>query len=350
MPSQATSLLAIQSVIPDTAWDEIVTADHGSIFASSRYQALTQEHLSSQLRHLGAFKDNRLVGVLPSQMASHPVLGSLNNSSPFYGSHGGVYTTLQGEERAECIRSLLVAYKAQCLENGCRFSNLIEPLENPEADLYQEILSPWKTDERIGQVVQNIEADPEAMMARYHYKTRNMVRKAEKIGIAVCSTDEPSALDYLYNVHVENMLAINGKEKSKDFFARLPKLLRAGEDWLIYEAHYQGKRIASMLAMFFGQYAEYYTPVIEHDYRPLQPMSLIVHEAMLDAARRGYRHFNFGGTWKTQESVYRFKSRWGADDISYRYYINAYPGHEDWLTRSTEELLSAFPGFYIFPL
>lgn len=350
MLSQGAKLLTIQAVTPDLSWDNIVATDCGSIFASSAYQTLVQTHLNSQPRHLGAFQENRLVGVLPSQLTSHPILGSLNNSSPFYGSHGGVYTTLAGEERTECICSLLAAYRAQCIEDDCRFSNLVEPLDNDAVDCYLEVLSPWKTDERIGQVVQNIEADPDVMMSRYHYKTRNVVRKAQKLGITVCPTDETAALNYLYDIHVENMLTINGKAKSKDFFEYLPKLLRAGEDWLIYEAYFKGKRIASMLALFFGTYVEYFTPVIEHEYRPMQPMSLIVHEAMLDSARRGYHHFNFGGTWKTQETVYRFKSRWGTTDIPYHYYINAYTGHEDWLQKLPDELLAAFPGFYLFPM
>lgn len=350
MPSQTTHLLTIQQVTPDLVWDSIVAADHGAIFASSRYLALIQTHLNSQPRHLGAFQENRLVGVLPSLLASHPTLGNVNNSSPFYGGHGGVYTTLAGVERDECIRSLLAAYKAQCLEDGCYFSNLVEPLGNNAVDSYQGTLAPWKMDMRIGQVVQHIEVNPDSMMSRYHYKTRNMVRKAQKAGITVHATDDQTALNYLYDVHVENMLAINGKAKPKDFFERLPGLLKAGEDWLIYEAYYQGKRIASLLALFFGEYAEYYTPVIEQEYRSLQPMSMIVHEAMLDSARRGYRHFNFGGTWKTQEGVYCFKSRWGTTDIPYQYYINTYPGHEDSLQKPPGELLTAFPGFYLFPL
>lgn len=78
-------------------------------------------------------------------------------------------------------------------------------------------------------------------------------------------------------------------------------------------------------------------------------MSLLVHHAILDAASRGYLHFNFGGTWKTQDSVYRFKSRWGAIDLPYYYHINAYRGHETLTALNPKVLRRLFPGFYLFP-
>ena len=71
---------------------------------------------------------------------------------------------------------------------------------------------------------------------------------------------------------------------------------------------------------------------------------------MLDAASRGFQRFNFGGTWKNQESVYRFKNRWDATDIPYRYYINNYPGYEILLAEHPATILEKAPGFYLYPI
>ena len=56
------------------------------------------------------------------------------------------------------------------------------------------------------------------MMHRYHYKTRNMVRKALKEGITIRQRPEQDALKWLYTIHTENMAAIGGKHKSWQFF------------------------------------------------------------------------------------------------------------------------------------
>ena len=40
----------------------------------------------------------------------------------------------------------------------------------------------------------------------------------------------------------------------------------------------------------------------------------------MDAAAGGKAWFNFGGTWLTQEGVHRFKRKWGARAVSYRYF------------------------------
>ena len=60
-------------------------------------------------------------------------------------------------------------------------------------------------------------------------------------------------------------------------------------------------------------------------YRSEQPLSVLIFRAMQDAIKeKGSKHWNWGGTWKSQHGVYRFKSRWGAHDNKYRYHIKTY--------------------------
>ena len=41
---------------------------------------------------------------------------------------------------------------------------------------------------------------------------------------------------------------------------------------------------------------------------------------MLYAHKKGLKHWNWGGTWETQEGVMAFKRKWGAIDKKYFYY------------------------------
>ena len=76
-------------------------------------------------------------------------------------------------------------------------------------------------------------------------------------------------------------------------------------------AEYENKVIAALLVFLYNQPAEYYTPVILNEYRPLQPMSGLIYQAMQEAITCGMKWWNWGGTWKSQDGVYRFKKSWG---------------------------------------
>ena len=343
--------LEIRNVEPSGDWDKIVKHDGGQIFASSAFLRLLQCHLpGSEPHHLAAFLNGEMVAVMPAMKMCVKNLGCVSNSSPFYGSHGGVYTKLKDEKRRECVKALLESYKLECKSSGCITSNVVEPLGNKDYSLYREILQPWKTDNRISQLIKDIVNDEDQMMSRYQSKTRNMVRKAIKEGIKVRQTQKADSLGFLYQVHTENMLAIGGRPKSKSFFDLILTYLEPEKDWTIFEAYIGTECISSLLVLFFGDNAEYFTPVICSNYRSAQPMSLIVHFAILESAKRGYKYFNFGGTWKSQEGVYRFKKRWDATDIPYTYYINKYVENAIIFKMKPSTLLDSFYGYYIYPM
>jgi hypothetical protein len=332
---------------PGTQWDAVVAADRGMIFASSGYLSLLEHELAgTRPRHLGAYRDGELVGVLPSFTKTAPGLGAVNNSSPFYGSHGGVYSTLGGAAREACVRALLVGWREQCADDGCDVASLVEPLGNSDAGVYADVLAPWRSDTRIGQVVEPVAADPAERMAGYHQKTRNMVRKAQRQGLALA--EDRQALDFLHEVHVENMAAIGGRAKPRRFFTALAD--RLGDSWTIFTASLDGERVAALLVMWFGDCAEYYTPVTRAAHRAAQPMTLLVHRALGAAAERGCRRFNFGGTWLTQEGVHRFKARFGATDIPYRYYVIRLCDESPLLAADPASARAAFDGYYLYPM
>ena len=75
----------------------------------------------------------------------------------------------------------------------------------------------------------------------------------------------------------------------------------------------------------------------------------VIFEAMQDAARRGCRNWNWGGTWLSQGGVYDFKSRWGARDVPYHYYVRLHARGAALARLSREELLAEYPYFYVLP-
>ena len=309
------------------------------LFQSWRYQSMLIDLLGCSQQGLLALDDaGHIQAVLPLLAANGP-LGVVLNSLPYYGSNGA----LIGDDPA--ARAMLVAaYHNLVQAQGVAASTLIE---NPLAPGGADGIAYDLTDERIGQLTPLPAAGDEkaALMQSFHHKTRNMVRKAEKRGVEVVVDNE--AMTFLMDVHQQNMREIGGLAKSRNFFVALPQYFRPGQDYRIYVARLGGEMIAAILVFFFNRTVEYYTPVVRKEYRDTQAISAVIFRAMCDASVQGYAWWNWGGTWLSQEGVYRFKSRWGTKDMPYRYYTSVH--NPEILKVSPAELLAWYPSFFTVP-
>ena len=70
-------------------------------------------------------------------------------------------------------------------------------------------------------------------------------------------------------------------------------------------------------------------------------------EALADAARDGYRIWNWGGTWPGQVGVYRFKRKWAAREEGYSYSTQL--NDRSLLELSPAEILARYPSFFVVP-
>jgi lipid II:glycine glycyltransferase (peptidoglycan interpeptide bridge formation enzyme) len=151
----------------------------------------------------------------------------------------------------------------------------------------------------------------------------------------------------LEQLHRENITGKGGLCKSETFFDLIPKHFRPNEDYKIFTATLEGEIIAALLLFYFKNSVEYFTPAINEEVRQLQPLALIIYEAMVDAAKRGYTTWNWGGTWESQEGVFRFKKKWGSLSKNYRYFtqLNLTTLRE----KKASDLLADCPNFYVLP-
>ena len=261
------------------------------------------------------------------------------NSLPFFGSNGGIIAADAESKEALFNEFISIAKQADTAsimisENPLLLSNL----HSTNFDFVEERLC------QISPIhFENNHA--EMLMNQFHFKTRNMIRKSFKLGIEV-SIDN-TAIDFLYNTHIENMLAVEAKSKPHLFFENIASFFEKNKDYKIYVAKYNGEIVAALLLFFYKDIAEYYTPVIKQEYRALQPNSCLIYQAMIDASEKGFKLWNWGGTGKNLDTLYRFKSRWGAKDYFYKYYgiIN----NKEILKSSPEELSQEYPFFYSVP-
>ncbi len=311
------------------------------LYASIKYKFFLEEILDCKSEYwLVKDKNNNIKGVLPL-MYKDGKLGRIYNSLPFYGSNGGIIT--QDKEVAEL---LVEKYNSIISNVDVAAANFVE---NPLCDIKPKEILSNETDIRIGQFtpldIQVEESAEDSLMATFHYKTRNMIRKAIKSGIKTSVRN--TEFEFLEYTHQENMEAIGGKAKSHAFFSALKKIFIPDQDYRIYIAEKEGEMIGALLLFYYNKTIEYFTPVIKSEFRSLQPMSILIYNAMVDGMKRGYTHWNWGGTWSSQEGVYRFKNRWNTKNIEYKYFIQI--NNEAIYNSTKEELLNEYYNFYVLP-
>lgn len=308
------------------------------LYQSMAYQSLLVHLLDCKQQTLLALNGNdEIEGVLPL-MSKEGQYGCVLNSLPFYGSNGSFIC-----DSSEALNALVNAYDEAVNHETTAAATIIENPLSPQGEQVIHAL----IDERIGQLTLLPSSDdPETdLMASFHSKTRNMVRKAGKLGVKV--SVENIAIPFLVEVHEENMLEIGGTAKSQQFFSAIPEYFKEDTDYRVYIAHLDDEPIAALLVFYYNKTVEYYTPVVRKEHRDTQALSAIIYQAMCDAARSGYSWWNWGGTWLTQDGVYRFKSRWGTQDMPYRYFTSV--GNPELLKAAKEELLAGYPNFFTVP-
>jgi hypothetical protein len=318
-------------------YSDFLLSQPGALFYySTKYKEFLKDLLKCQEEYLLAIEGDNIAGVLPL-MYIEGKFGKVYNSLPYYGSNGGIIAS-----QAAAVEALINEYNNKiCREDVASSTIITNPLmEQDYSGLKYDL-----TDERTGQFTSLDSKDPEEILAKINPTARRNVRKAIKSGITV--EIENTQVEFLKKVHQENMAAIGGRPKSEAFFKLLANHFVPGEDYNVYVAEREGEPVSALLVFCFNKTVEYYIPATVSDYRVYQPMALILFQAMVDACNRGFRRWNWGGTWLTQDGVYRFKKKWATKERRYTYYIKI--NNPELYNLSGEVLLQEYGNFYVIP-
>jgi hypothetical protein len=352
--------LAIERLTPrrETDYVELLRSVPGAlVFQTLHYRDFLATILeNSEDRYLLAVDGDRVVGALPCFLKKNAKHGNVLNSLPFYGSNGGVLVAPSCPDAPAVRRALLHAFQDVAKAESVVASTIVSSPLDPQEELYRETTGFNLTDERIGQITPlprvgkdtSDAAVADALMAVYHTKTRNIVRKGLLSGAIVSHDDSLESMQALAKIHDDNMRAIGGTSKPWAVFEAVREAFEYDVDYRVYSARLDGRTISALLVFFHNDACDYYTPATIAEFRGQQPGSLLIYRAMHDAVRRGCAHWNWGGTWLTQKGVYDFKSKWGTRDWTYRYYVREYPHSElRGLDRAT--ILREYPYYYTVP-
>jgi hypothetical protein len=338
------------------AYEELLQAcPWALLYHSLTYRRFLKEFLpsSAEDHYFLLFDENQLIGALPCFLIDGQQ-GAVINSLPFFGSHGSILLRPGVNNAAASI--LADGLMDLCQSRNVSFVTVIDtPFSNNE-DLFSRAMDFQFRDQRIGQFTPLPDEDVpqqvgESLLSLYHQKTRNIVRKALRSGLAFGHDQSQQTLDALHVMHETNILGIGGIAKPRSFFASIASQLLYDRDYRIYTAKTEtGEIVSALMLLYFKDTVEYFVPATVESWRTAQPLSALIHLAMLDAVlERKARSWNWGGTWLTQDGVYHFKSRWGTRDYPYHYYTRVFPDVKRLCGVSRKDLMNGYPWFYTVP-
>ena len=314
----------------------LLSCKHSLFYHSTKYKDFLEDLLNCESKYLLAYENGKIVAALPL-MIKDGSLGKVVNSLPYYGSHGGILGVNVTVEAIELIKNELkeLNYASMTLISLPTYNNI-------------DKLSAKITNQRISQITKlnsHLSNAEDYILSIIEGSTRRNINKAKNFGISSCIKNN-QALSFLERIHRENMSVIGGKTKSKNFFDKIPRYFTEEIDYRIYVAQKEHIDVAALLVFYFNKTVEYFTPVIDLNYRDQQPLALIIFEAMKDAINKGYQFWNWGGTWTTQKGVYQFKKKWAALENIYVY--STHLKNKEILMKNHEALLEEYEGFYVY--
>jgi len=325
-----------QDISGNKSRDQLLDSiDNTLMYYSDAFSSfLNRVLVNTQIRIIESRRQDKLVGFLPLAICKDERYGTVINSLPFFGSHGGPIVI---DEAAKVdllgqLADLINEYKPRCATI----------IENPFAPLIDEDLFKLGfavCDDRIAQ-----QTLLQTSINDFHMKTRNVIRKGQKLQQTIQLADSHEDWEWMQGVHERSIISLGGVAKSIQIFESLR--VSFGASAQLWIGKLNGRRISGVVVIHYRHTIEYFTPVIEEEYRNTQALSATIYEVMQRSALKGARYWNWGGTWRTQEGLYRFKNRWAARDFVYRYFNRIWD--KSIIHEPISDLILAFPHFYLF--
>jgi hypothetical protein len=329
----------------------VYNCNEAMFYHSILYRNLFRDFLESEPCYIIAKENDRVIGAIPGFLRVNKKYGNIINSLPFFGSNGGVLvdSRLNYDEKIEIKKRLIEEFTNFALERDCVLSTIITSPFDKNPSFYENNVQYKFKDARIGQITEfkstTGDIEQEIMYGIIEKRNRAAIRRPIKNNITIEFSND---FNPLYEMHNENISGKGGIVKPRSFFQKILNTFKEGEFDIMY-AKKGSEIIAGLLLFYFKDTVEYFTPATFIKYRKEQGISLLIFKGMKKAIKNGYRYWNFGGTWKTQEGVYKFKRGWGAKDYPYYYYISQYDTIDDIMKLSPEELIKEYKWFYILP-
>ena len=223
---------------------------------------------------------------------------------------------------------------------------------NPYVANQENILHGTGEVRAIGNVV-NIDLTKtlEEQRSAYRRDTRSRVNKARRL-CSVRQAISPEDIESFIEIYTETMKKLEADESyffDKDYFFKFLECDGFKTDILLAVHNETGDVTAGSMFIKTNNIVQYHLSGTHPDYMKIAPSRLLLDEMRIRATADGYRYFNLGGGYKSQEdALFNFKSSF-SDDIRpfkvWTYIANPEKYKEFTIQSGVDEKTDFFPAF-----
>ncbi len=232
-------------------------------------------------------------------------------SSPY--GYGG--WLIEGED----VGSVMAAYETWCRKNGIisEFVRFHPVLENHVAISAHYDVVP------LGEVVTMDLSSPEVIWANISSKNRNMIRKAQKNGIAIYSGRYPEIYEIFRGIYNGTM----DKDNADAYYYFKPEFYESilndlPQNAQVFYAVLDGQVIAASIMLACNGRMNYHLSGSLREFANLAPSNLLLYQAALWGCANGCKSLYLGGgVGSGEDSLFKFKRAFYRGEDLFRFHI-----------------------------
>jgi CelD/BcsL family acetyltransferase involved in cellulose biosynthesis len=292
--------------LEDPGWDErVVDRRETSFFHGASWGKVLQATYGHHPMYFVVLKDGKLHALLPLMEVRSPLTGTRGVSLPFTdecqpigfspSEYEGVFHSLlrQGRER-----------QWDYLE--FRGGRDLMPRATPSLCYYGHTL--------------DLQADDEALSARFKSSVRQAIRKAARHGVKAQITTAPDAVEAYYRLHWRTRRKHGVPPQPWAFFSNLHRHVLSKGQGFVCLASLNERPIAGAIFLLSGRKAIYKFGASDERALPLRGNNLLMWAAIQWLCRHGFEQLDFGRTSMANPGLRQFKLGWGTVEKRIEYF------------------------------
>lgn len=247
--------------------------------------------------------DGRVVGVLPLYRVANPFASRLV-SVPFRDRGGPLWSN------PEALDALIVRAKELLVSTNATYLHLKSLRPWSEEEVRRNALT--ETMHWVHSVVSLEGVDSQGLWKRLADKRRN-IRRAESHGLVFEDmTASDRALNDWYDLHLTTQKRLGVPPFPRQFFSNMARELRKIDALRLYFVRSGNTALSAMVILRHRHTWVYGYSASTGDAERVRSNDLMLYKGMCALINEGYLYFDMGSDAPSQETLLRFKRKWGA--------------------------------------
>lgn len=313
--------IKIEEIYKKILWEKFVNFYPEANFLQSWNWGQFHQNLGKIIKRVGFYDDKKLLGVMLC------IVEKAKRAT--YLTVPGGPSIIWGNEdvNEDVVKTFRETAETISKENNCSFVRVRPQILEAEKNtkLFEKLgfkMAPMHLHAELTRQVDLNKSEGE-LLSGMRKTTRHEIKKAQKLGIKVITSNNPDDIDEFYKLQKQTAIRQQFVEFDKKFLQEQFKVFAADDQVLLFTAFLGKKKLAQAFIIFYGEEADYHYGASTLDGRKYPGSYAVQWEAIKEAKRRGMKRYNLWGVAPEGETSHRFwgvsvfKRGFGGKDIEY---------------------------------